>query len=928
MPIPETAFVESNNYEFSFDLHYNSTNETYFHLVQLDGSAPGKNIFLALVAGGTYWRLANFETADIYDNSGDDQGCNCVLPEILSKMRESSINVKFVILGDIIEIYAEGRRLISVPFSAFGNNRYSSRRSIPKGTLTGFFIHCTAGANEMSIDNFVMKEAKYGETYYSNAATGQTGQYFLPLTYANLYCDNFTVSADYTVSRALVENGEIHAYPRIGLLMNQIMADAPVPNDPSNFVNAQIYLDREFATPWIGAVSHVSKTWNGVGGEYVQANFDNVVFKQTVAVSGNNVAFTVDTGLEGDHRKTTINTTFADIGIPKGKLLGMLIGNDRTTSGNVEFFGYEAATGIRITAVKTRVLKGQEVVLNAKIYGEALANGVWYVDGQATDISNLHYSSSTLAKGRHTFAYGTATIKSQTIEVEIFENMISIVQDKTTMYPTETATFTATAEGDFEGKTLTWKVNNQLLEGKTGDTLELSGLEPGVYKVKCVCEDVVSNELSLTVKEPKITISTTKGSFDKTETATITAESLGVADADVIEWYVNDQKASTTGKTFELALTPYAEVGFVEVKAMTVSGIASNKLTIYVTYDLYGAISSDENWKQIYKQEVTEQFGPYEVVEDEAGNYYHPTNAGGGNDASFPAVSIETQKWSMEYDLLVPESVKDYEGEYYVYPQAQGMDSKNPTDAIELAVAVGPEGLRTYVKTHISATLYEYSDYNTGKDLSYDGEIAKIGWNRIVYAMEGNNATFYVNGELVFFTQIPYSTIPSGFIMSMYPGSGGEIPLGFKNFTIKGVVEPPPAVTGVTVTANKVAITVGESVTLSATVRPYNAETETIEWYVNNAKVEGQSALTFVFTPAEVGSYNVVCKINGIASAAKTITVTTAAGQDSSSPATSSGGGGTPKRGCGGSIVATSAFLSLAALFGVALIFVKKREEN
>ena len=61
--------------------------------------------------------------------------------------------------------------------------------------------------------------------------------------------------------------------------------------------------------------------------------------------------------------------------------------------------------------------------------------------------------------------------------------------------------------------------------------------------------------------------------------------------------------------------------------------------------------------------------------------------------------------------------------------------------------------------------------------------------------MEGNNATFYVNGELVFFTQIPYSTIPSGFVMSMYPGSGGEIPLGFKNFTIKGVVEPPPAVT-------------------------------------------------------------------------------------------------------------------------------------
>ena len=226
----------------------------------------------------------------------------------------------------------------------------------------------------------------------------------------------------------------------------------------------------------------------------------------------------------------------------------------------------------------------------------------------------------------------------------------------------------------------------------------MSGLEPGVYVVKCVCEDIVSNELSLTVKEPKITISTTKGSFDKTETATITAETLGVADDDVVEWYVNDQKASATGKTFELALTPYSEVGFVEVKAMTASGIASNKLIIYVTYDLYGAISSDDNWKQIYKQEVTStpvltkssKMRPVTTTIQQT-----PVVATMPLSLLFPS----KQKWSMEYDLFVPGPVKDYEGEYYVYPQAQGMDSKIYR-RYELAVAVGPEGLRTYVKTH------------------------------------------------------------------------------------------------------------------------------------------------------------------------------------------------------------------------------------
>lgn len=357
----------------------------------------------------------------------------------------------------------------------------------------------------------------------------------------------------------------------------------------------------------------------------------------------------------------------------------------------------------------------------------------------------------------------------------------------------------------------------------------------------------------------------------------------------------------------------------------------SNKVTLLVIKDIYAAISADANWKTAYQQEIAagSTFGAYAAVEDADGNYYAPQNAGSGNDAQFPAMSIETQSWSMEYDLLIPESVKTYGGEYYVYPQALGMDSKNPTDWIELAVAVGASGLRTYVKTHAAGVIYEYADFNTGKDLTYAGEIANIGWNHIVYAMQGNTAAFYINNALVFYANIPNSTVPSGFLMSMYPGNGGSIPLGFKNFTVKGIVIPPPAVSGVSVNASKISGKVGDSITLSATVTPYNATYESIKWYVNNQVVEGANALTYVFTASAAGTYNIVCEIDGIKSAAKVITIV------ADQPEGGEGGQGgegeqeqPAKKGCGSSIIAASALVSITALAGFGFLLSKKRKER
>ena len=235
VPIPSTAWVESNNYDISFDLHYDSSNISYFHLCHLDGSAADRNIFLALVNGGEFWRLANFGDFDIYDNSGDDQGCNYILPELRAKMKDTSIRVRFLILDDVIEVHADDRRLIAVPMAAFGNNRYSSRRSIVKGILDGFAINFECAANACWIDNFVMKEAKYGDSYFFHANEETAGTYYLPLTYENLYHNSFTMKADFMVHRSLVTDGSVHAYPRFGLIMNQIIPQTDL-SEPTNLL--------------------------------------------------------------------------------------------------------------------------------------------------------------------------------------------------------------------------------------------------------------------------------------------------------------------------------------------------------------------------------------------------------------------------------------------------------------------------------------------------------------------------------------------------------------------------------------------------------------------------------------------------------------------------------------------------------------------
>ena len=111
VPLTDSERTSDNNYEVSFDLKYDSGSPLYFHINGIDATTPG-NIFLELVNGGTYWRLANFGAGDIYDNSGEDQGSRWIDNIRINKMKSEGVNLKFVVIDDVIEVFVDDYRIM------------------------------------------------------------------------------------------------------------------------------------------------------------------------------------------------------------------------------------------------------------------------------------------------------------------------------------------------------------------------------------------------------------------------------------------------------------------------------------------------------------------------------------------------------------------------------------------------------------------------------------------------------------------------------------------------------------------------------------------------------------------------------------------------------------------------------------------------
>ena len=198
---------------------------------------------------------------------------------------------------------------------------------------------------------------------------------------------------------------------------------------------------------------------------------------------------------------------------------------------------------------------------------------------------------------------------------------------------------------------------------------------------------------------------------------------------------------------------------------------------------------------------------------------------------------------------------------------------------VELAWEVNPEGVRPYIKDQSTGKEYLHTDYGFGLDFSYEGGIARKGdWNEITVAVSGSYVSMYLNGQIALFFEMTGATVPSGASFNLFPDGGtGVVPVRIRNICFAGVVEPAPDLESVSVSLSSVNVEKGGTITASATLNPFNAEANTVVWYINGEKVDG-SGLSLTFTPEEEGEYTIVCEVDGLRSAEKTFTVTAAQG--------------------------------------------------
>ena len=848
---PEDKMPESNNYVISFDMRYAADSHFFLHLLNLDGSNPGSNIYFHAEANGMYLSLNDFYGHNVYNNSGDDTGGLDYNQVFLTDFAHFEI----VFYNGYLELWANGVRRIVSHLSNFGNNRYSTRTEIAEGIITGLGFHAEK-ANAVVIDNLVVREAVASDASYfaDSNETNAGNSRFLPLSARNLDHENFRVTGTFVIT----DEAAADYYPTIKLF--GLNASLHHQNARSYGINFQSYMNGLQVQPQIFAQTDDIE-W--VSGDDATG---------TTLTSGQELQYQID--VYGDHIQFYVNgelkldTTFTAMGLTKGHLqyIGIFAGHGAYWK-NVSYVGLDAQTGAVITSdAKNEMMTGSTVTLNATAFGAATEETfAWYVNGEQQTEAGKQLVLSNLAEGKYEVVYKSATYTSNVVKFEVLSKKINISADVLEIYPDGTATFTAELVGDFSADTLAWYVNGEK-HTDGSEPLTLSGLTAGNYVVTMKAGETVSNTLTLVVKAASLEISVPKHIFKQEEIAELTATVVG-ADGGEITWFVNGV-AADGNETLTIEMSAYNEGDKIVVTA-TCGDMTSEEILLYVSADLLGNITSDETYQEISKMEITEggDYGPHKVGTDD-GNYLYMTDAGGSWTNYTGAMPTQTG-FVWEYKVFIP---ADISGKYYVYPCMTALDSNYASAMMETAIEVSPEGIRPYFKNQGSGSQYLHTEYGLGVDTSYEG-VSKLGeWNTISLAVKGTQAAMYINGEQVLFVTIATMGIPGSISINMWPDAGDTIPLKLKDFTVTGTVAPAPDLESVSISVSKVEAKVGEQVKFSANLNPFNAEANDIAWYVNDAKVEG-TGLTFNFDATAEGTYKVHCVIDGITSASKTITV-------------------------------------------------------
>ncbi len=872
LPIDEASLPASNNYEIEFDLFLKSSGNLNVALKGLAVDRASGNpcdVFLRVEADGMYWILnANNTNHQIYNNSGDDHGALDATPVALL---DGAAHVKIVHFEGYVELWVNGTRRIVTNLNGFGNNSYNTRGFYDEGKITGIEF-APVSNNTVCLDNIVVSEAVGKATEYTASNTsGELGAYtkVFPLSAQNLYRENYVIETTYKVEDAT----KADYYPTLRLFgINNSLSESYGFGENAYFINVQSHVSgNNFnAGIYYHTPEHLSGDWAGVGGSEVVPAAEDGTMVYRLEVYGDMLDFYLNGTL-------VISKTFTELGFPKGAMQYIAIRDTNAATGtrwtNFSYAGYEEQTAATIKADKDRVLTGETLTVTAEIFG--LKEGhefFWYVDGEKQTEEGLVLTLENLPDGEHTIVYKSETIESNAVVVQSVNRRINISSESEgkKVYPTDEIIVDAVLEGDFTGETVKWYVNGEARE-ETDEKLTLSNLAAGEYTICYKTETVSSNEIVITVSEGFVTAVTEKGSYFNTESAVFNAELTGIREDAEIKWFVDGAEvAEATGKTFTLSLAD-AEIGKQIMVKCTADGAESAEVIISVVYDVQDKITGDENYKVLPQVEIKTDgsYGDYAVGTDEDGAYLYCDKAGGPY-WSYPGEMPTGTAFIFSYKLYVPE---DINGKYFVYPCLTGMNSKYPNMSMETAVEVNSNGLRPYIKDQGTNVSYDVGEYGFGKNLAYGEGIVDKGWIDIAVAVDGMYISMYINGEIVLFFRLATATVASGVGFNMWPDAGDTIPVRMKDIKFSYIAQPAPDLTDVTITVSETETAVGGSVTLTARPNPFNAEVDTILWYVNGTAVEA-NGLTYTFNAEEAGDYTIYCVINGIKSNERTVTVT------------------------------------------------------
>lgn len=872
--LPIGAFPESNNVELSFDIKLNegASSDVYIHFAGLDGTLNA-NIFLGILGGGAYWRMSNQGDAfgqallDVYNNSGDNQGGLDGTPVDLTEYA----HVRFIHYEGYLEVWVNGTRRAVSHLSNFGNTNYMQRGEIAEGKITAISVHALK-ANAVALDNVKVSEATGASVRYKDSSedTSVTSSKIFPLSAQNLYHENFKVTGTFAVADAT----KTDYYPTIKLygLNGGLKTNTGTDGQKEYSVNIQAGVNGSELTPGIfGQVDNEpSSVWKSASGAPVSfEGEDSVTF--AVEVYGDNIDFYVNGQL-------SVSTTFTEMGLTKGRLQYIKIQSGTNQNGGMywtdfSYSGYGAASGATVSAEETLVLSGSDVTVTADVFGDREQEYAWYVNGEKQSETGTQLVLNDIAAGEYTIEYKSDSVSSNTLVITAVDKLAQITVDKTEGYSTDTFTVQAQLTGDFSDENMTWYVNDAA-QSEQSTTLTLEGLSSGLYVIVYRGQTETSNSITVNVMESEVVITSDRLSYFSNETAVFEAQLAGFPEGETLSWYVDGELvAGENGSLLELALDAYQAGDQIVIMCMTSGGAESNEAVVTISYDVLDAIENDENYKVIYTDviEAGGNYGTFSVGEDEDGPYLYSQLESGSTWYSMAADMPTSNSFVLTYRLWVP---ADINGKFYVYPTLAGLNSKYPQGMVETAIEVSTEGFRPYFKDQSNGAEYTVAEYGFGKDLSYEGGIArKGGWNEIAVAVQGSYVTMYINGEIAVFFTMPTATVPSAVHFNLFPdGGSGVVPVRIKDMQISGIEMPAPDLESVSLSISSVETEIGGTVNFTANLNPFNAEANVVEWYVNGEKAEG-SGLKFAFTADAAGEYEVYCVVDGIKSETRTLTV-------------------------------------------------------